>query len=344
MLIKAADSKNGVLTELEQLKGLVSITELQRKSIDQELRLLKAGLKAEAEAAYFIDFNFKSSQNYAVIHDLRLDINGRVAQIDHLLINRTLDIYVLETKSFHAGLKINEVGEFLRWNDYKKMYEGMASPLEQNERHMAVLKDAIKAIEMPKRLGIRLAPNFKPYVLVATNARIDRPSTFDTSNVIKADILHTSIMAEFDEPVLNSLKNPLGVLSSAAKIVSSETIDDVARKLAALHQPMTVNYKAKFGINDQLVNRVKILENSHSLQAAQQCRSCKNTNLNIQYGKYGYYFKCSNCSGNTPIKVACSKENCLARLRKEGDQFFRECASCQSSELFFKNSQVVQAS
>ena len=342
MLIKSADSKDDVLAELEQLKSLAQATDLQRKSIDQELRMLKAGLKTEAEAAYFIDFNFKNSKNYAVLHDLRLELNGRVAQIDHLLINRTLDVYVLETKSFHAGVKINEVGEFLRWNDYKKTYEGMASPLEQNERHIAVLKDAIQLIEMPKRLGIRLAPNFKPYVLVATHARIERPSNFDTSKVIKADVLHKSIMDEFDEPVLSSLKNPLAVFSTAAKIVSSETVEDVARKLAALHQPIAFNYKAKFGISDQPASLSSLPFKPVGSQSGHQCRSCKSANLTAQHGKYGYYFKCTDCSGNTPIKVACNKDQCLARIHKEGEHFFRECAVCKCSDLYFKNSQVVR--
>lgn len=281
MLIKSADSKDDVLAELEQLKSLAQATDLQRKSIDQELRMLKAGLKTEAEAAYFIDFN-------------------------------------------------------------KKTYEGMASPLEQNERHIAVLKDAIQLIEMPKRLGIRLAPNFKPYVLVATHARIERPSNFDTSKVIKADVLHKSIMDEFDEPVLSSLKNPLAVFSTAAKIVSSETVEDVARKLAALHQPIAFNYKAKFGISDQPASLSSLPFKPVDSQSGHQCRSCKSANLTAQHGKYGYYFKCTDCSGNTPIKVACNKDQCLARIRKEGEQFFRECAVCQSSDLYFKNSQVVR--
>jgi hypothetical protein len=45
---------------------------------------------------------------------LRLEHNGRTAQIDHLLINRWMECYVLESKHFNAGLKITEDGEFMR--------------------------------------------------------------------------------------------------------------------------------------------------------------------------------------------------------------------------------------
>lgn len=123
MLIKIADNKSTDLMLLERLLTYPNLTDIQKKNIEQELRFLKAGLKTEADVQYLIDFDFKDSKNYAVIHDLRLEVNGRVAQIDHLLINRTLDTFVLETKSFHAGLKINDNGEFLKWNSYKKVFE-----------------------------------------------------------------------------------------------------------------------------------------------------------------------------------------------------------------------------
>src|SRR3546814_3580528 len=54
----------------------------------KELRNRRAGLKGERDSAYLIDFDYASSPNWAVIHDLRLEHGGRTAQIDHLLINR----------------------------------------------------------------------------------------------------------------------------------------------------------------------------------------------------------------------------------------------------------------
>ena len=146
-------------------------------------------MKGEQESAYLPDFHFKASRNTAIIHDLRLDVNGRVAQIDHLLLHRTLNIFVLETKHFTAGVKITEEGEFLRCNPLTKSYEGMASPLAQNERHIAVLKDAFEQIDLPSHLGIRRTPVFLSYVLVSPRARIERSKRFDTSHVLKADML-----------------------------------------------------------------------------------------------------------------------------------------------------------
>ena len=160
MILKDADDKSKHIFELEKL---VAIAPTNRKDgIQQEIRMMRAGIKGEEEAAYLINFDLGSSNNTAIIHDLRLVIGDRIAQIDHLLIHRTLNVFVLETKHFHAGMKITENAEFLRWNQYKKTYEGMASPIAQNERHITVLKDAFHQIEMPKKLGMRFLPSFTP--------------------------------------------------------------------------------------------------------------------------------------------------------------------------------------
>ena len=136
MLIKQADDQSQLFEQLERLAGTGNSAEAKRAT--DELRRRRSGLKGESESAYLIDFDYAKSANWAVIHDLRIEHEGRVAQIDHLLLNRWMEVYVLESKHFHAGVKITEDGEFMRWNDFRKTYEGMASPLEQNERHIAV--------------------------------------------------------------------------------------------------------------------------------------------------------------------------------------------------------------
>lgn len=146
MILKQADSKETLLNDLERLAANASANAPldRKKRIEQELRTVRAGMKGEQEAAYLIDFHFKDRESWIVVHDLRLEVNGRVAQIDHLLLHRCLDCYVLETKHFSSGMKITEDGEFLRWNHYRKTYEGMPSPLTQNDRHVAVLGRCIR--------------------------------------------------------------------------------------------------------------------------------------------------------------------------------------------------------
>src|SRR5690606_36432863 len=115
---------------------------------------------------------------------------------------------------------------------FRRTYEGMASPLAQNERHIAVLREVMAGIDLPVRLGIRIPPSFQSFVLVSPTARVDRARGFDSSRVIKADQLKSRIWKDMDD------ENTVISLLKAAKIVSRETTEFVARQLAALHRPL----------------------------------------------------------------------------------------------------------
>ncbi|SDY89922.1 Nuclease-related domain-containing protein [Lysobacter sp. yr284] len=382
MLIKTKDDDSALLKDLELRANGAGPAAKQAAT---ELRIRQAGLKGERESAYLIDFHFERSPNWAVIHDLRLEQGGRVAQIDHLLINRRLEIYVLETKHFHAGFKITDDGEFLRWNAFRKTYEGMASPLEQNERHIAVLRDAVDSIEWPQRMGLRIAPVFHSLVLVAPTARIDRPKHFDSSRVIKADLLRKQIDKDFAAD--GAL---MGLLKTTAKLVSGDTVAGVARQLVAMHRPLRPSPRAEpepvphrpasaptsastapspqpppvptqppsvppalappaHRLEPTLVARITPPEPIPTppplppplpVRAveteAPACKTCQGGNGEILYGKFGYYFKCEGCGGNTAIRFVCQPGH-KPRLRKDGPAFYRECADCQSSALYHRN-------
>lgn len=332
MLIKKPDDQTPLLSTLEaQAAG----TGPKAKRATTELRNRKAGLRAERESAYLIDHDFADSKNWAVIHDLRLEHGGRVAQIDHVLINRWLQVYVLETKGFHDGVKINEEGEFLRWNNFAKRYEGMPSPLAQNDRHINVLGDVLETIELPTRLGLRIPPEFMSFVLVSPNAQIKRPEKFDTTRVIKADQLKKSIWRDIDN------ENPLvGLLKTAAKIVAPETVEYVARELAKKHRPLPREGTPATEPAPMPVTTAREPENPEPMASATvggpRCKACSAAEGSILYGKYGYYFKCAACATNTAVRFTCQPGH-QPRLRKDKDQFFRECAECGRSELFHTN-------
>lgn len=344
MLIKAADDQSALLEDLERR---AAGTGADARRATRDLRIRRAGIKGERDSAYLIDFHFGEASNWAVIHDLRIEHGNRVAQIDHLLINRWLDFYVLESKHFHAGVKITEDGEFLQWNAYRKSFEGMASPLEQNERHVEVLKDAVSRIELPVRLGVRIPPSFHSLVLVAAKARIDRPRKFDTGRVIKADQLKKRIWKDIDE------ESPLlGLLRTAARIVSRETLEGVAKQLVTLHCPLS-HHAAPFqkqpDAPPQLPHPAKpkaavpVPAPTPTPQTPEtraigspSCKACNGPGGAILYGKYGYYFKCDACEDNTAIRFTCQPGH-APRLRKSGDEFYRDCKQCGSSDLFHRN-------
>lgn len=248
----------------------------------------------------------------------------------------------------------------------------MASPLEQNERHIQVLKDVMGSLVLPERLGIRIAPSFQSYVLVESTARIDRPKRFDASRVIKSDQLKRTIWREIDS------ENPLiGMFRTAAKIVSAETVESVARQLAALHKPLRKPVEAgrseDFAVQASAAardtstprpvrsesrtdsaypknqtsagaGRVQVRENmpAAACTEAPSCKHCEGKDGSILYGKFGYYFRCTACGKNTALRFTCLDGH-SPRLRKDRDDFYRECVDCGTSVLFFRNSSASQA-
>lgn len=272
MIIKKRDSKQAEIDELITLLS-VSLPENKKFLIERELRFIRSGDQGENDAAYFIDFHFGLSKNWAVIHDLRLEYHGRVAQIDHLLINRFFNVFVLESKNFSYGVKITDTGEFLV--NYKNKYFSIESPIEQNNRHLMVIENVFNKYDvMPKRLGITISPAFRSYVLVSTKSRVIRPpkEIFDTSMVIKADTLRTQIDKDFDK------MGPLSVLDRASKIVSGETIKEIAERIVALHRPIRVDYRKRFGVEDVVPSLPTATKASEANMPKRfYCSKCKKT-------------------------------------------------------------------
>lgn len=321
-----------------------------RKALEREIRNIRSGDKSEDSAAYFINFEYRNSDNWAILHDLRIEHNGRVAQIDHMLINRWLDIYVLESKSFTTQLKITEHGEFERYISDDDTWEAIESPLTQNKRHIAVLEELLAGSNLlPRRLGMQLKPIYRQIVLVNGKGTITRPPSnkFDTSRVVKGDDFKSVIEREINS--LSTMSN----LKAIAQIISSDTLRELSKGIAGLHTPSRYSGSSPAlvaaSVSHPTVARIEPTmgpaahpETSPIIIQPQMvsptCKTCKLQNLEIAYGKFGYYWKCLDaCGGNTKIVLPGP-----GKLRKAGSKFFY-VAPNGSETLFFENSTVARA-
>jgi hypothetical protein len=211
--IKAADDKQPDIDALERLLARVGLSGSTRRDIEYEIRSIRAGIKGERDAAYQIELYFGRSDNWMTIHDLRFEVDGLAAQIDHLIINRLAQLWICESKQFAEGVSVNECGEWTRW--WRGRPEGIPSPTEHNRRHVLLLKRAFDdgLVKAPKRLGlVRWKPHFKSLVLVSDNARIGRPkrTLAGLEDVIKAEQLQTRLIAAFDKAPEYSMLGVLG--------------------------------------------------------------------------------------------------------------------------------------
>jgi len=76
MIIKKADDKTKRLALLADLKKSALLDARQKEWLDEELTRVRRGIEGERDAAFYIDSYLKDSQNNAVIHDLRLEVDG----------------------------------------------------------------------------------------------------------------------------------------------------------------------------------------------------------------------------------------------------------------------------
>jgi hypothetical protein len=248
VLIKSADDKQGDIDALTALSTRSDLDAPTKRRIEHEIRTIRAGIAGERDAVYQIDFNDRMRKR-AVIHDLRIEVDGRVAQIDHLLITQVLDMWVCESKHFAEGVGVNEHSEWVAfWNGKP---HGIPSPVEQNRRHIAVLNDAFARglVRLPKRLGVTLKPRVHSLILVSSSARVSRPKGRAAEQVdgldtlVKVDQLATTIDKRGDEATA------LSSVGALARYISPAALEDFGKRLVALHRPIQIDWAARFGLS-----------------------------------------------------------------------------------------------
>ena len=230
MLLKSVDDKSKRLSLLEDLQKSPLLDFNQKKWLRDELMRTRKGIQGEKDSAYYLDQYFKTGENHVVLHDLRFVVDGDVAQIDHLVINRGIGIYLIETKNYAGNLVINEHAEFTV--EYDDVRFGIPSPMEQSRRHERILQRLLDRLEIRNRSGGPM--NFYHVVMLHPKATIERPSSkvLDTSDVIKADQFPTWHKKFVDKEFGVGM-----VLKLAVNMRSLDTVKEWGEKLIGQHRP-----------------------------------------------------------------------------------------------------------
>ncbi len=301
----------------------------------------KYGLKAEKQMAYYLKRAFQDKKDIFVINDLRLEMNDDIAQIDHLIIHR-YGFLIIESKSVTSKISINEYGEWVR--HYLKNTNGMPSPINQARRQADFLKKYLMARSdnlLKKSLIFQASfTDFKFDILVAISDSgiINRPKNSDISEVYKSD----QITDKINSIISSYAGTNKNILTLKVNYHFSDTsMEKIARYLTQTHKPVIRGNKLEVK-ETKAVYSTPIPDKKKEAKALvhHSCSKCNSKNVEIVYGKFGYYFKCHDCNGNTSIKLKCKEASCKPKLRKQKLTFFKECTVCKSSEVFFTNKEL----
>ncbi len=340
MLYKNIDSKE---SEINQLKNLLkqSKNPKQQVLIRADLARVENGYKAEKDNAYYLDFSFKDSPRNILLHDIRIEHNGQVAQIDHIIVNR-LGIEVLESKSFTGKLTIKGDGSLDV--EYGKKVQTFPNPIEQNNRHAKILSEFLKEnMELPK--------NLKLFGVAISSSVLINPKTTLSNDILPKGFLRAdSFTTDWDSRV--DKMGTIALFKTIGTTMSLDRAKEIANFLVKHHSPKSYDYTKKYPIKkEEEVKKIvtpkkeeKPTKNELKKESKTPlCSKCQSDTIEIRYGRYSYYFKCLKCDGNTAIKLTCSSKSCKPKLKKRKLKFYQICEVCKVDELFFTNQEIEEA-
>ena len=305
-------------------------------------KLMKAGRVAEEQMVFYLRRSFSSDRHIHVFNGIRLEKDDDAAQIDHLILHK-YGIIIIESKSVTTQIKVNEHGEWMR--QFNGSLKGMPSPILQAKRQAEFLTNYLEAhaeVLLSKFLGIQshfIRMPIDILVAISDSGIINRSNKLTLDEVCKADQASSKIKGIFEKRrQLNSVFN--FNLNNAGYELREDELSKISDFLLKHHKPIMLNASAPSSPSNQPpISKPKPVLKTSPPKLAQQpaCRHCQSNRLAVVYGKYGYYFKCLQCQGNTPINTICNDCGGKQKIRKSNTQFYTECESCQTSELFYTN-------
>jgi hypothetical protein len=326
MVLKPKDDIAPQLVELEKLLRL-RLSNRRLEEIRREIGWMKAGDRAEREAAFEIDFRLKDHKDWMIIHDLRLEHKDRVAQIDHLVFFPTWEFYVVETKGIHTKVKIED-GQwtFLQDNHWR----GMADPIEQNNRHIQVLQELLLDFKLiPRTMGVAVAPRFINVVLVPSTCVIRK--TEKQAWLVHMDQFVTKIRRDFS--LSNAVRNMI-------QLHSGKDARKVGEKLVAMHIPFKQDYLKRFGIG----SRPGKTSTGKAPANGPHCESCRMPLTDaetffcrINKDRFAGQLLCRKCQGYVRASIPRPVEKTKVVLPAARQSGASDCAECRA----VVNSRVV---
>lgn len=333
---------------------MLSIMILKEKdNITTKNKKIAAGNEAEREMAFYLNRAFGEDPRVFVFHDLRIERNGEAAQMDHLLLHKH-GLVIIESKSVAGTVHVNEHLEFKYVRGRRE--EGMASPIQQAKRQgdllRSFLQDQRESLRSKRLLGL-IQGGFTHCpidVLVAISDKsvIRRPK-IDIPELHKADLIadraQALIKRHADGAKLTSkVDGDWGLYS-----FTPSELDRVRELLLSSHSPFQRASRKTTSNNTDTKKPDRQKAAPRDVTAARSqtserrptylCTHCQSTKLQILYGR-SYYFKCSDCDGNTSIRDVCSDCGTGTRLKKRGNVFSAVCKGCNSERMFFENETV----
>lgn len=306
-----------------------------------------AGRRAERQMAHYLDRHFHDRKKLHVLHDVRIEHDGEVAQMDHLVVHG-FGVAIVESKSVSTSVRINAAGEWERQWDGR--WRGMPDPILQGERQGLVLKRLLASREselLDKLLGL-IQGTFTHMALdvfaaISDDGTIKRAKARQAPRAMKADaipkavedlvathrrdarLFNPNLIAfakaprDFNDAELLRVGHFLRVRSTDVLVEPPVVPEPAAPRTSVASSPPVAPTQPATSVNP---GRAVVIRSTVA------CKSCGGADLEAAVGRYGPYAKCRSCSANTAVKIACAGCGERVRLDTGPDGFDGRCGAC----------------
>ncbi len=274
-----------------------------------------SGQLQEGDVAFYLRRAYKDRSNVHVLNDIKIQINGETAQIDHLICY-SYGFIIVESKSIKGRVSINPEGEWSR--SYKNEWFGIKSPIKQALMQMAILKEFLKSNsdEMfgAAVFGVNKASHREYDVLCAISPDVIIERKNAPKDVLSLVVKNESLVEKLDK-IMKLPKTKIGALLKIPdsrpktpderlarmchlfidhdKAVRDSTADGKTPEVSASSQARTeTSLRA-----EPTINLSGPTENGATIKPCKHCAKPL-TGSEIQ-GRHGAYYKCI-CGKNTP--------------------------------------------
>ena len=337
-------------------------------------RRAQAGARAEQNMAFYLRRAFGDHcPEVLVFHDLRVEHNGEVAQMDHLVVH-SHGLFIIESKSISGEIQILPDGQFIRIFGSKRV--GMPSPIQQARRQADVLRRLLQANKVTLRdrklfgmvqggfskcpIEIRVAISDQGIIRGDGNVSEVRKADLITEDVerrvaahrrggslLNLDPNNDDGLYQFTPGEMDRLRHFLleqhrpRARSSSSEETSPQVVSRPAQSkpcppaTRAGARPTSAPPQQSMAVPPAATPVETNTEGA--ARARYLCSKCHSLDLRVVHGKFGYYFKCQACSGNTWIDTRVEGSDTKGRIRKSGHDFYLVCGDSGREQLIFTN-------
>ena len=321
--------------------------------------ILRATLSDEAEKNKKLE-----TYQIRIFNGLRF-VSGKLAvQIDHLVMH-DCGFIVIENRSEHADIVVNMLGEWTQRFKGKELR--ITSPVDQGQRKVQFLKTLLEENapqlrqEVKRRQRFFGSVPFELLVAIPPEGQFDTPPRVSLREACPADEIPQRVLELIEEHQKRS-RGRFGLGRDTEQVFDEEEIFKISGFIRSAHSPLdrdrlrdTLTKKTLTEVDEVPddewdIPQVAAAEEDSASPfdtvadedvaaysiSYYQCQNCRSSQLLADH-QQGYKMICLDCGAISDIDRTCQVCGENGYVRRDGDEFYIECESCPSSELFFVN-------